>query len=575
VTVLRVWAPRARRVEIELRGRRTPMRLLDGGWWSVDVDAAPGDDYAFALDGSDLLPDPRSPWQPNGVHGPSRLLDHSAYRWGDGDWRGAELSAGVVYELHVGTFSPGGTFDSALDRLDHLVDLGVTHVEVMPVAEFSGRRGWGYDGVDLWAVHSAYGGPEGFKRFVDTCHQRGLAVLLDVVYNHLGPAGNYLSRFGPYFTEHYQTPWGAAVNFDDAGSDEVRRFVIDNALMWLRDYHLDGLRLDAVHAIHDESALPLLEEIAGHADELSQRLGRPIAIVAESDLNDPRVVRDRTLGGYGMTAQWSDDFHHALHALLTGERDGYYADYGTLDQVAKALRQAFVFDGCYSPYRDRRHGRRPDRIPATRFLGYLQNHDQVGNRATGGRTSALLGDGLLRVGAALVLLSPFVPMLFQGEEWGASTPFQYFTAHEDTELAEAIRVGRRREFAAFGWAPEDVPDPQDDGTFERCRLDWSELDRPAHAGLLDWHRRLIALRRAHPELADGSWPDVDTDERARLLVLRRASWTVACNLAGESRSLPAGTGADVVLASAPGVGVAAGRLTLPPESVAVTRPPSV
>jgi maltooligosyltrehalose trehalohydrolase len=569
MTVLRVWAPRAARVEIDLRGRRTPMQRRERGWWSIDVDLAAGDDYAFVLDGGDPLPDPRSAWQPHGVHGPSRLVDHSAYQWGDQAWPGAALAAGVVYELHIGTFTPGGTFDSALERLDHLVDLGVTHVEVMPVAEFSGQHGWGYDGVDLWAVHSAYGGPEGFKRFVDSCHQRGLAVLLDAVYNHLGPAGNYVTAFGPYFTERYQTPWGEAVNYDGAGSDEVREFVVENALMWLRDYHLDGLRLDAVHAIHDESALPLLEELGNRVETLSAELGRPLAIVAESDLNDPRVVGDRARGGYGMTAQWSDDFHHALHAALTGEREVYYADYGTLGQLAKALRQAFVCDGCYSRYRDRRHGRRPVGIPADRFLGYLQNHDQVGNRATGERTSALLSDGLLRVGAAVVLLSPFVPLLFQGEEWGASTPFQYFTAHADDALTESIRSGRRREFAAFGWAPEDVPDPQDPATFDRSRLDWSEPTRQPHAGLLDWHRQLIALRRGHAELTDGSWPEVDDDDAARLLVMRRAGWTVACNLAAEQRSVP--TGGDVVLASAPGVQVRNGRLMLPPESVAVSR----
>ncbi|HVF20015.1 MAG TPA: malto-oligosyltrehalose trehalohydrolase, partial [Mycobacteriales bacterium] len=446
MSTFRVWAPDASTVELIALERRTPMAAEPGGWWSVDVrEAHPGADYAFSLDGSDPLPDPRSRWQPAGVHGPSRVVDLGPFRWSDDEWTPPPLATGIVYELHVGTFSPEGTFDGAIDRLDHLVDLGVTHVELLPVAQFSGDRGWGYDGVDLYAVHEAYGGPPGLARLVDACHARGLAVVMDVVYNHLGPAGNYLDRFGPYFTDRYRTPWGTAINFDDAGSDEVRAFVVDNAVMWLRDYHCDGLRLDAVHAIYDQSAVHLLEELQTRVDALSAELGRALVLIAESDLNDPRVVTPRERGGFGLAAQWSDDFHHALHATLTGERGGYYTDFDGLGDLATALGSVFVYDGRHSAYRGRRHGRPVGSLPTTAFLGYLQDHDQVGNRATGERSSHLLTVEQLEVGAALVLLSPFVPMLFQGEEWGARTPFLYFTDHDDPELADAVRTGRRAE----------------------------------------------------------------------------------------------------------------------------------
>ena len=388
--------------------------------------------------------------------------------------RAAASTLRSIYELHVGTFSPEGTFDGAAARLDHLVDLGVDVVELLPVAQFPGRHGWGYDGVDLYAPHDPYGGPDGLKRLVDACHARGLAVVIDVVYNHLGPAGNYLAEFGPYFTDRYTTPWGTAVNLDGPDSDPVRDFVVGNALMWVRDYHADGLRLDAIHAIVDTSAVHILEELRAQVEALAAELGRQVFLIAESDLNDPKIVHRPELGGYGIDAQWSDDFHHALHAVLTGERTGYYADFGSLDHLAKSLRQAYVYDGGYSPHRRRRHGRSPAGLPPTRFLGYLQNHDQVGNRATGERSSMLLSTGLLKVAAAIVLLGPFVPMLFQGEEWAASTPFLYFTDHDDPELGEAVSEGRRREFAAFGWSPEQVPDPQAPETFEASVLRWDE-----------------------------------------------------------------------------------------------------
>ncbi len=577
MTELSVWAPRAGdAVDVVALGRRTPMSRQDGGWWVAELDdAGPGADYAFSLDGGPPLPDPRSRWQPDGVHGPSRLVDPADFTWTDERWAAPPLAQGLVYEVHIGTFSAEGTLDGAIGHLDYLVDLGVSHVELMPVCEFSGRRGWGYDGVDLFAVHHAYGGPAAMVRFVDACHARGLAVIVDVVYNHLGPAGNYLDRFGPYFTERYRTPWGTAVNYDDAGSDEVRTFVVDNALMWLRDYHCDALRLDAVHAIYDQSATHILEELQHAVSQVSAELGRPLDLIAESDLNDPRVVTSRDRGGFGLTAQWSDDFHHALHTTLTGERDGYYADFSALDDVATALQDVFVYGGRHSAYRARRHGRPVDGLPGTRFLGYLQNHDQVGNRATGDRSSALMSTELLEVGAALVMLSPFVPMLFQGEEWGARTPFLYFTDHEDAQLADAVRAGRRAEFAAFGWRPEDVPDPQEVDTFVRSRLRWAEISQDPHNRLLEWHRALIALRERTPELTDGRLDKVrvDVDSEAGWLMMVRSPLLLVVNVSNVSVSvpLPAGHKMGTELSSQP-VDIGPDDVTLPPECAAVLSP---
>jgi maltooligosyltrehalose trehalohydrolase len=579
-----VWAPRAEKVDLVLvgdgcRSRRVTMEGPDDrGWFLVPEgteldELASGGSYGFSLDGGECRPDPRSPWQPDGVHGLSRPVDHDAFEWTDGGWTGRPLDGtSVIYELHVGTFSPEGTFAGAAGRLDHLVDLGVDIVELLPVNQFPGRWGWGYDGVDLFAPHAAYGGPEGLKRLVDAAHARGLAVVIDVVYNHLGPAGNYLREFGPYFTDRYSTPWGEAVNLDGSGSDEVREFVVDNALMWLRDYHADGLRLDAVHAIVDTSATHMLEEMAVRVADLAAEVGRALFLVAESDLNDPRLVRKREVGGYGLDAQWSDDFHHALHSVVTGERAGYYADFGDLGPLAKAVRQAFVHDGGYSPFRQRRHGRAPTGLAATRFLAYLQNHDQVGNRATGERSSMLVGRRMLKTAAALVLLGPSIPMLFQGEEWGASTPFQYFTDHEDAELGRLVSEGRRREFAAFGWAPDDVPDPQDAATYERSKLDWDEVGDPDHKDLLDWHRRLIALRRDEPALSSGRFDDVDVrfDDDDRWLVVDRGDLSIVCNFADEPRRVP-GVAGDLVLASEDAVTITDAALVLPPESVAVIR----
>ncbi|MFP3907667.1 MAG: malto-oligosyltrehalose trehalohydrolase [Acidimicrobiales bacterium] len=575
MTELQVWAPRARgSVEVELGNgdRRVKMTPDERGWYRAEVPGLhAGGDYGFVLDDRGPFPDPRSAFQPNGVHGLSRVVDHGAFEWTDHDWPGADPRDGIIYELHVGTFSPRGDFDGVIERLDHVVDLGATTVELMPVCEFPGRRNWGYDGVSLYAPHHAYGGPDALKRLVDACHQRGLAVVLDVVYNHLGPEGNYLGHFGPYFTDFYSTPWGQAINYDRADSDEVRRFAIDNALMWLRDHHFDGLRLDAVHAIIDTSAVHLLEQMALEVEQLADEVGRPLTLIAESDQNDPRLCRPRHLGGYGLAAQWSDDFHHALHVVLTGEHDGYYRDFDGVAHLAEAIERGWVYAGDYSPHRRRRHGREPDGIDGRNLLAYAQNHDQIGNRAVGDRLSSLVGDGGQRIAAALVLTSPFVPLLFQGEEWGSESPFQYFTDHQDRELGRAVAQGRRSEFAAFGWEPDDVPDPQDAETFERSRLDWSETGRSRNAAMLDWYRSLIELRSSEPGLQTGelSCAVAHGDDESWLRV-DRDGFAVVVNLADHTQTVPCPAGkvllasTDLASTSTDGEGLA-----LPPESVAV------
>jgi maltooligosyltrehalose trehalohydrolase len=571
-----VWAPNANEVTLKLQDETIALEKQERGYWRTRVaNAKAGDDYFYILDRRDPpFPDPRSLWQPSGVHGPSRLIDHCAFPWTDRGWQAPPLSGAIIYELHVGTFTPAGTFESAIEKLDYLRKIGITHVELMPVNEFPGNRGWGYDGADIFAPHHAYGGPDGLKRLVNACHERGLAVLLDVVYNHLGPVGNYLSPFGPYFNENYHTPWGAAVNLDGAGSTEVRRFFCDNALMWLRDYHCDGLRLDAVHAFLDRSATHFLEQLSAEVNALEAQLERHLVLIAESDLNQPLVVTPREANGYGINAQWSDDFHHALHAVLTGERDGYYSDFGSLGQLAKALKSVFVYDGQYSEHRRRNHGRPVNGLAATRFLGYMQNHDQIGNRAQGDRSSQLLGTGRLEIAAALVLLSPFVPMLFQGEEFAASSPFQYFTDHDDVEVGHAVTEGRRREFASFGWTPEDVPNPQATDSFERSKLNWDEVEKEPHRTILEWHRKLIALRHLNPDLVDGRLETVhvEADEERHVLTLRRGRFEIVCNL-GESpleRKMD-GTAALALCSDASVAIQHSGELTLPADSVAIVQ----
>ena len=564
-----VWAPAAQAVNLVAGDRVDPMEESGGGWFACNADLADGDDYAFSVDGSEALPDPRSRSQPAGVHGPSRLIAHPRTREHQ-HWRGFPISEAVMYELHVGTFTARGTFDAAITRLDHLIDLGINAIELMPVGEFPGRRGWGYDGVDLFAPHSAYGGPGGLHRLVDACHARGIAVVLDVVYNHVGPEGDYLGEFGPYFTTRYETPWGSAFNYDGEQSDEVRRFVLDNVEMWLREYSFDGLRLDAVHAIIDTSPLHVLEAIATRVDELAAELGRDLWVIAESDSNDPRLVRDRERGGYGLGAQWSDDFHHALHALLTGEQHGYYEDFGSPDEVRTALLQTFVYAGQYSRHRKRTVGRYAGDLPRSRFITYSQNHDQVGNRAAGERLCHLVSDGRARMAAALTLLSPMVPMLFQGEEWAASTPFQYFTDLGDAHLSKAVTNGRRREFRAFGWPPDAVPDPQAPATFERSILRWDEMRDGVHGRMLDWYRQLIELRRARllVENLECAATNAWYDSARSLLMYTHSDLLVSCNLGEEAVPLPEATGAALLLSSDDAVGLAATPM-LNADSVAI------
>jgi maltooligosyltrehalose trehalohydrolase len=574
MAVTRVWAPFARQVLMVLDGKHYPLSDTGSGWWMLDSPhARHGTDYAFVLDGSDPLPDPRSPWQPYGVHGFSRMLDHSLFPWTDARWQPPPISCAVIYELHTGTFSPPGTFHGVAEKLDHLVDLGITHVELMPVNSFSGKRGWGYDGVDLFAPHEPYGGPLQLKKLVDACHARGLAVILDVVYNHLGPEGNYLGRFGPYFTDRYSSAWGSAVNFDGPGSDEVRRFFIDNAVMWMKDYHMDALRLDAVHGIIDTSAVHFLEQLSQEVDTLQTQLERNLVLIAESNLNDPRIVEPREIGGYGIDAQWSDDLHHALHTVLTGESNGYYKDFGTLSDLAQAIQEIFVYSGRYSAFRKRRHGRPVRSMSGHRFLAYLQNHDQVGNRAQGDRASHLMNASRLMIGPVVVFASACIPLIFQGEEWGASSPFQYFTDHQDKALGKAVAAGRRNEFAAFGWAPQDVPDPQAAMTFERSRLDWNELGKDPHASIHAWYKSLIRLRRELSELKDGDLGRVliSYNDDEQWMVIQRGSVMAACNFSRQERliGLYEGQRREVLLASHSAVVLREHSLTMPAESAAI------
>jgi maltooligosyltrehalose trehalohydrolase len=572
-----VWAPNKQKLAVKIGETTYPMLGPDErGWWSVAGEqAGPGTDYGFVLDDDPKAwPDPRSQWQPYGVHGASRVYDQTAFVWSDGSWQAPPLSSGVIYELHVGTFTPKGTFDSAIERLDHLVKLGITHVELMPVAAFPGERGWGYDGAALFAVYEGYGGPDGLKRLVNACHARGLAVLLDVVYNHFGPVGNYTGKFGPYLTNRHHTPWGGAINFDDWGSDEVRRFFCDNALMWMRDYHIDGLRLDAVHEIFDRSAIHFLEQLSIEVKELSAKLGRPLVLIAESDLNDPRIVKAWEVGGYGMDAQWSDDFHHALFTVLIeqGAEKGYYADFGTMAQLAKALTRVFVQDGTmYSLYRGRRHGRAVEGLSPHQFVGFIQNHDQVGNRAIGDRIVEVAGVDRAKVAAGLVLTSPFIPMIFQGEEYAASTPFQYFADHDDPEMRRAVKEGRRGEFAAFGWNPAAIPDPENVETFERSKLEWDEVHRGRHEEMFQWYRGLIALRRGSDSLNNGEpgQTKVTFDADKKWLVMVRGAVTVVCNLGEERMEFENPTHLPLVMASRKDVKAAKSALLLPPDTLAV------
>jgi maltooligosyltrehalose trehalohydrolase len=512
----RLWAPRAEKVDlILLAGERRhsfPMTRGERGHFECIVpDVREGQRYFYRLDGGPERPDPASLWQPDGVHGPSAVLRPDGFRWTDQDWPGVRREDLVFYELHVGTFTPEGTFEAVIPRLSSLRALGVTALELMPVGQFPGTRNWGYDGVFLGAVQNSYGGPHGLQRLIDAAHADGLAVFLDVIYNHLGPEGNYLADFGPYFTDRYRTAWGPALNYDGPGSDAVRAFVLDNVRLWLEDYHADGLRLDAVHAIYDASARPILRAIKETADCVARNLARrPVHIVAESDLNDPRLLWSPERSGLGLDAQWSDDFHHAVHAYLTGERQGYYADFGAAQQVAEVLRQPFLYAGTYSAYRDRTHGAPADDLSGDRFVIDIQTHDQVGNRARGDRLSVLLSPPQQRLAASLLLLAPHLPLLFMGEEYGEETPFPFFCSFDNPTLVQAVRDGRQREFAAFAWQGE-VPDPHTEATFAAARLSWSWPPQTHRAGLRRLYADLLAARRLWPALRNF------TDRDARLL----------------------------------------------------------
>ena len=571
-----VWAPNAKKMTVKIGDALYPMNgPNETGWWSVSVDVPDnGTDYAFLLnDDAAPYPDPRGLWQPNGVHGLSRLYDHGAFVWSDDRWQGPPLSGAVIYELHVGTFTTAGTFDAAIERLNYLFELGITHIELMPVVEFPGKHGWGYDGVALFAVNNLYGGPNGLKRFVDACHSRGLAVLMDVVYNHFGPVGNYTTRFGPYLTDRHCTPWGDAVNFEDVGGDEVRRFFCDNALMWMRDYHVDGLRLDAVHEFMDRSAIHFMEQLSAETEILSSTLERRLVLIAESDLNDPKLVRPREAGGYGMDAQWSDDFHHALFTILNVEKEGkgYYVDFGSFEKLAKALTNVFVYDGVYSRYRQRTHGRPVNGLSAHRFIGFIQNHDQVGNRATGDRLEHIVGMDRAKVAAGIVMMAPFIPLIFEGEEFAASTPFQYFADHEDPEMAKSVLEGRKREFAAFGWDPDEIPDPEKLETFERSKLKWDEIDEGKHREMLDWFRQLITLRRHSASLNDGDIGHVKIlfDEEKQWLTMDRGRIKVLFNLGSNPVELENPADLPLLLSSRGDIEVRGDKVLLPPDTLAI------
>lgn len=573
-----LWSPYASSVELVTDTGRTPMNRADGDWWTCDAVLGDGDSYAFSLDGGDPRPDPRGAALPEGPNGWSQWYDAGAFDWTDDAWTGRELAGSVIYETHVGTFTPDGTLDSAVERLPHLVDLGVDVVELLPLGSFPGQHNWGYDGVAPYSVHEAYGGPAALARFVDAAHGHGLAVCLDVVYNHLGPDGNYLGEVGPYFTDKHATPWGQGLNLDGPDSDEVRRWVLDNVQQWLRDFHVDGLRLDAVHELHDESALHVLEEMAREVDQLAAATGRVRWLVAESDRNDPRTVTPRgeglAVGGQGLDGQWADDIHHALHVALTGETQGYYYDFTGPEALPKVLGTPFFHDGTHSTFRGRRHGRPVDAetVPGWRFVASLQTHDQVGNRALGDRLSgAQLGleTGVLACGAAMLLTSPYTPMLFMGEEWGARTPWQFFTDHTNPEIARLTAEGRRGEFGSHGWAADDVPDPQDPATFTNSKLDWSEPSRAPHRRLLGWYRDLLALRRAEPDLRDARLGGSDVSWTDRRLSVRRGGHLVLVNLSGSSWDVDA-TG-EVALSWEPDVTVQDGRVSVPAGTAVVLR----
>lgn len=517
-----VWAPEAAGMEVAVENKTYALQPESFGYWQNTLtETRPGDRYYFIIDGNAKRPDPASRFQPDGVHGASEIVDPH-FVWNDGHWKGMPMEEMIIYELHTGTFSEKGTFEGIAQRLDYLADLGINTLELMPMAQFPGSRNWGYDGVFPFAVQNSYGRPEELKKLVDACHQKGMAILLDVVYNHLGPEGNYLGEYGPYFTDKYKTPWGRAINFDDAYCDGVRNYFTRNALMWLNDYHFDGLRLDAVHAIYDFGAHHIMQALHEQVALLSEKNNRQYVLIAESDLNDVRYISPVEQGGYGLDAQWCDDFHHALHTLITRENNGYYVDFGTTDHLAKALKNSFVYNGNYSPYRKKPYGNNADERPCSQFVVCIQNHDQVGNRLAGDRLTGNISYEKLKLAASVLLLSPYVPMLFMGEEYAEKNPFQYFVSHGDSDLAEAVRKGRSREFSSFKWGG-DVPDPQAETTFEQCKLSWNFQADKKQETMLKLYRFLIYLRKQHPALHsfDRSSVEVYPDADKNMLILAR------------------------------------------------------
>jgi len=522
-----VWGPYLKDMTLEIvypAKQSLPMQRDNQGYWNITrQDITAGTRYFYRLDGKQQRPDPASFYQPEGVHGPSEVIDHNAYQWRDRDYRGILLDKMVIYELHVGTFTKQATFEAIIPRLDDLISLGINTVEYMPVAQFPGERNWGYDGTYPFSVQNSYGGPEGLKKIVDACHNKGVSVILDVVYNHLGPEGNYLREFGPYFTDKYKTPWGSAVNFDDRDSFGVRNYFVQNALYWFREFHIDALRLDAIHGIYDFSPRHILQQLVERTKDFSQKQGRLLYIIAESDLNDARVIRSRQYEGYGVDAQWCDDFHHCLHTLLTQENSGYYADFGKLTHLSKSLQEGYVYSGQYSRFRKGRHGNSSNDIPADKFIVFSQNHDQVGNRMLGERLSSLVDFEGLKLAAGLVLNSPYIPLIFMGEEYAEDNPFLYFVSHSDTHLIQAVREGRRREFQSFKWNKEP-PDPQDSETFQKSKLAWDKRISGKGKALLDFYRKLISLRKENPVLSvlDNKNLQIKTNERKKIIFLRRS-----------------------------------------------------
>jgi maltooligosyltrehalose trehalohydrolase len=521
-----VWAPPAQTMSVKLLAkpeRLIPMQKDDKGYWSAAIDdVPPGSLYCYHLDGERERPDPASFFQPDGVHKPSQIIDHSDFNWQDNGWRGIPLSQMIMYELHIGTFTASGTFDAAIFRINDLKELGINAIEIMPVAQFPGERNWGYDGVYPFAVQNSYGGPEGLKMFVNECHRQGIAVILDVVYNHLGPEGNYLWDFGPYFTDNYKTPWGQAINFDGPFSNDVREYFIENALYWLREFHIDALRLDAIHGIYDISAKPFLSHLSERVEQLSEEHGRKYYLIAESDLNDAFAAKPSLSGGYGLDSLWCDDFHHSVHSLLTGESNGYYVDFGTVNHLATSLNEGFVYSGQYSLFRKKNHGNSSADLPLDRLVVFSQNHDQVGNRLRGERLSGLVSFEALKLTAGSVILSPYVPLLFMGEEYGETAPFLYFVSHSDPRLIEGVRQGRRKEFETLDWF-EEFPDPQSADTLVRSTIQWEKRDQGGNATMLNLYRELIRLRKTLPPLShpDRKCLSIRSVTNKQLIVLER------------------------------------------------------